>query len=66
MNISIILNNNNELKVFLPLAKILKKKYKIFFLIDNWKSFSNKKKYLIPNERIIKQHLAGYNFFFFF
>ena len=65
MNISIILNNNNELKVFLPLAKILKKKYKIFFFIDNWKSFSNKKKYLIPSERIIKQHLAGYNFFFF-
>jgi hypothetical protein len=65
MNISIILNNNNELKVFLPLAKILEKKYKIFFFIDNWKSFSNKKKYLIPSERIIKQQFVSYNFFFF-
>ena len=65
MNISIILNNNNELKALLPLAKILKKKYEIYFFIDKWKSTFNKKKHLIPSEKILKDQLREYNFFFY-
>ena len=65
MNISIILNNNAELKVLLPLAQILKKKYEVFFFIDQWKSILNKKKYLIPNKKILKKALADYNLNFY-
>lgn len=64
LNVAVILNNLNELKILLPLSKILQKKNKVYFFVEAHRSKKNKKTYLIPTETLVKKYVKN-NFFLF-